>query len=115
MAAAQTPSATDVRGAAMAAASRGEDTTSKGRSHAVIRAPPTTAPAVEPVAVANTLCNDDTVAALESVGFGFTTLPTVPHNGAVNGAPLGLAGPLQLCRCNAVRRPRHRQAYPAGR
>jgi hypothetical protein len=70
----------------MAAASRGEDMTSTGCNHAVIRAPPNTAPAVEPMAVANTQCND-TVAAVESFSFGFTMFLTVPHGAfAVNSS-----------------------------
>jgi hypothetical protein len=84
MPAAQTPNAAAVRGTAMVAASRGEETTSKGCNQAVMRAPPKTAPAVEPVAVADTQCNDDTVTAVESVCF--TMLLTVPHDAfAVNG------------------------------
>jgi hypothetical protein len=72
----------------MAAASTGDDVTSTGCNHAVIRAPPNTAPAVEPMAVANTHCNDDTVAAAESFCFGFTMFLTVPHGAfAVNNSP----------------------------
>jgi hypothetical protein len=51
----------------MATASTGEVTTLKGSSHAVMRAPPAEAPAVEPTTVANTQWNDATVATVEPV------------------------------------------------
>ena len=80
----------------MAAASRGEATTLKGCNHAVIRAPPNTAPAVEPIAVANTHCHDEKVAAVESFCFGFLMFLTLPHDAfAVNSSAGQASGPVR--------------------